>query len=130
MNTISDVLKNLEIFNTVVGAKDSDIKNYEAQLSCTFSKDYKLFLKEFGFVVFEGHEIIGFSKIKRMNVVNVTLKERECNPDVSKDWYVVEQLHIDGIVIWQSSSGKIYQTAPGSKPEKICSSLAEYIQLD
>lgn len=33
------------------------------------------------------------------------------------------------IVIWQSSTGEIYLTAPNTEPKKICSSLDEYIIL-
>ena len=40
---------------------------------------------------------------------------------------VVEETNIDKIVIWQSPSGELYQTASGSMCRRICSSLAEYI---
>ena len=60
---------------------------------------------------------------------DVTKEEREKMPDVPQSWYVIEQAHIDGIVIWQSGDGDIYQTIPGYNPQKIADSLAEYIDM-
>ncbi len=57
----------------------------------------------------------------------MSLMEREYTENIPSDWYVIEQLNIDAIVIWQSSSGEIYQTSPNTEPEKICESLADYI---
>lgn len=42
--------------------------------------------------------------------------------------YVIENTGVDGIMIWQDTKGKIYQTKPESKPKKIVDSLAEYIE--
>ena len=39
----------------------------------------------------------------------------------------IEQLNIDNIVIWQSSSGEIYQTQSLNKPIKIYDSLYDYL---
>ena len=47
---------------------------------------------------------------------------------LNENLYVIELLNIDGIVIWQSSDGEVYQTYPNSNPEKIANSLSEYIQ--
>ncbi len=42
--------------------------------------------------------------------------------------YVIEQTHIDDIVIWQSEAGEIYQTVGGLKPEKIADGIIDYFQ--
>ena len=130
MNDIIAILKSKTIYNKRNKANENDISLMESQLSVCFSVDYKLYLKEYGYIVYDGHELTGFCKVKRLNVVDVTLEEQSINPLVPTDWYVIEQLHIDGIVIWQTSTGEIYQTAPAAKPKKICDSLAEYIMLD
>lgn len=130
MTDIIKYLKKQNDFYYLSRVDDYFIKQAEEKLSLLFSKEYSIVVKEFGTVSVNCHELTGICKDNRLNVVDVTLKERERNPDISKDWYVIEQLHIDGIVIWQSSTGEIYQTLPGAKPEKICDSLAEYIQLD
>lgn len=62
-----------------------------------------------------------------INGVDGTLYEHELSPDVPKARYVIEQLNINGIVIWQSETGKIFQKAPNMKPLKTGTSLAEYI---
>lgn len=74
-----------------------------------------------------GHELTGVCDIPRLNVVNVTVEAREYNPLVPLEWYVVEEAHIDGIMIWQSQTGEIYQSQPGVTPEKIADSLADYL---
>lgn len=76
-----------------------------------------------------GHELTGICKAARLNVVDVTQDERQYN-SVPVDWYVIEQTNIDGIVIWQTASGTIYETCPGSEADKICDSLEEYISLE
>ena len=43
--------------------------------------------------------------------------------------YVIEELDIDGVTVWQSSDGGIYELIPGSSPEKIAGSIAEYLGL-
>jgi hypothetical protein len=42
--------------------------------------------------------------------------------------YVVEQANIDGIVIWQSETGEVFQTMPNALPIKISDSLLEYLE--
>ena len=40
---------------------------------------------------------------------------------------VLENAGIDGIIIWQDKTGKIYQTMPNGQKEYIADSLAEYL---
>ena len=49
------------------------------------------------------------------------------NPFVPDDWYVLENAGIDGIIIWQDKTGRIYQTMPNGQKEYIADSLAEYL---
>ena len=49
------------------------------------------------------------------------------NPFVPDDWYVVENAGIDGIIIWQDKTGRIYQSMPNGQKEYIANSLAEYL---
>jgi len=126
MNVMS-VLRNKQNFKSYVAGKKSEILKAEELLSLVFNQEYINYMQEVGFATYEGHELTGICKFKRLNVVDVTIMERELFPYIPLDWYVIEQLNIDGIVIWQSSTGEIYQTSPNSKPEKIYDSLAEYI---
>lgn len=81
----------------------------------------------FGIAVFAGHELTGICDRKRLDVVRNTFNQRELNLFIPKDWYVIETLDIDGVVIWQDGSGKIYQTVPGGRRILIADSLREYI---
>ena len=127
MNDLISCLKNKPMFIGSKGASNAQIAEAEEQLTVSFSKEYKHYLTAIGFAIYEGHELTGICKAKRLNVVDVTLSERNLTHDVPNDWYVIEQLNIDGIVIWQSTTGEIYQTSPNTEPEKICESLADYI---
>ena len=109
------------------GRTEKEIDKAEKVLGISFAKDYREYLKEIGLACFDGHELTGLTKTERLNVVYVTREHREqIGKDVSS-WYVIEEAGIDGIVLWQSSNGTVYETAPNSKSKKIAKSLAEYI---
>lgn len=73
--------------------------------------------------------LTGICNSPRLNVVDVTICERENNPDVPKYWYVLEQANIDGIVIWQNQKGEVYQTQPCREIKMIANSIVEYITM-
>lgn len=110
----------------MISVPEKEINQAEQTLGLHFSADYRAYIAAFGAVSFAGHELTGICKSNRLNVVTITLSERN-NVTVPADWYVLEQANIDSIVLWQSGDGTIYATAPNSKPEKIANSLSEYI---
>lgn len=109
-------------------ATPDQIRNAEEQLQLNFSEEYSEYLLELGIATFEGHELTGITKFPRLNVVDVTKKEKARNPNVTDPYYVIEETNIDGIIIWQVSSGEVYQTEFDGKPRMICKSLHEYIE--
>ena len=119
-------LKNAPEYIGGNGRTDAEIESAEKLLGVEFAPDYKCYLKEIGLACFDGHELTGICKSSRLNVVDVSLSQRELFPN-ARSWYVVEETNIDEIVIWQAPSGELYQTASGSMCRRICSSLAEYI---
>lgn len=129
MNDFITELKEKADYVGSKGATEEEIIEAETMLSVSFSKEYKQYLSAVGFAIYDGHELTGICKAKRLNVVDATMLEREITPSVPSNWYVIEQLNIEGIVIWQSETGKIYQTAPKKRTKRICNSLAEYIGL-
>lgn len=114
-------------FVSLSGAPEEDILAAESKLSLTFSKEYHEYVSAFGAASYGSHELTGVCKSPRLNVVDVTMEERQKHPDLPGDWYVLEQLHIDDVSIWQSSSGEVYQIMPGARPVKICESFSEYV---
>lgn len=127
MSGIVEIMKNLTDYNGSNGRTEEDIINYENSLNLNFAKDYRQYIKEIGLACFEGHELTGITDSARLNVVAVTIAQKGINKGIPSSWYVIEETTIDGIVIWQSSEGEIYQTAPCCVSKKIADSLISYI---
>lgn len=128
MKNIKDLLYDKRDMISGTPAHQVEIDTLEEELQLVFAREYKQYLREFGFACVEGHELTGACKAKRLNVAKVTQTEWANNELVPNDLYVIEQANIDGIVIWQSESGVVYQSQPNMKPVKICDSLYEYIK--
>ena len=120
LNTRSDLLH-------LAAATQEEIQQAEQALGVSFSDEYKKYLLSLGVATVGSHEFTGICVSPRLNVVDVTLKERElCGHDCD-EMYVVEQEGIDNIVVWQASDGKVYRTVPGNMPVFVAASLAEYL---
>lgn len=126
MSELVETMRCKPNFYAEKGASVIQIEQAEMTLGLKFAPDFRECLLEFGAVSIGGHELTGFSVDPNLDVVKVTQNNRE-KTNVGKNLYVIEEAHIDGIVIWQDSDGTIYQTAPYTKTRKIANSLAEYI---
>lgn len=109
------------------GASLNMIEEAEEKLGLKFADEYIEYLQQFGSVSCGGHELTGFSEEENLDVVKVTKKNLESNHNVKVPLYVIEETHIDGIVIWQSESGSIFKTGYRGTPKKIFDSLTEYV---
>ena len=127
MKIAIEKIESMPNFRMIGGTTIDKITAAENLLRVKFAIDYRAYLEKFGAASFFGHEMTGICDSKRLNVVDVTKEEREYNPDVPNNLYVVEQANIDGIVIWQSAKGEVYQSIPGHQIIKIADSLVEYI---
>lgn len=127
MSNITEAIQSLPYFYPDTGASAESIINAEKRLGVTFSEDYREYVKAFGDASANGHELTGVTDEDRIDVVSVTLAERKRNSTIPLEMYVVEQTHVDRIVIWQDTRGLIYQTIPGDKPKMISRSLIEYV---
>ncbi len=123
---ITEVLKEKKNFCSLGQTTEAEILDAEYKLGTKFAKEYAEIIREFGVFSCLGHEFTGICNSKRLNIVDVTLAERELNPNAS-ELYVIETATIDSIVIWQSSDGTVYYTKGVSKPKKISESLIEYL---
>lgn len=128
MSKIIDTLKSRDDLFAENGVSSTIIRKAEIALGLTFAQEFKDYLMEFGCVSYGSHELTGFSADENLDVVNATIKNRQ-RIAIGRDCYVIEEAHIDGIVIWQSSDGSIFQTAPYSNTQKIANSLEEYIKM-
>lgn len=127
MEDIIKTLKDAPDFIGGTGRTDVEIERVQKELGIDFATDYKTYLKEIGLACFDGHELTGICEDPRLDVVHVTKDQRENNPE-APNCYVIEEANIDGIVIWQDFSGKIYMTEGNSSPKLIADSLSAYIQ--
>ena len=111
------------------GISEERIRNAEEALGLKFANDYKEYLLHFGIVAYDGHELTGIYSSTRLDVSNVTISERQNNTTVSNNMYVIEVANIDGIIVWQSTDGDIYETVMDSEPIWVCQSLVDYVNL-
>lgn len=126
-DNIVDVLKDMPGYIGSNGRTEEEIFEAERELGTLFAKDYCAYLKEIGLACFDGHEFTGLTKTARLNVVSVTKEQREYFDRATSSLYVIEEVGIDGIIIWQNSNGTVYAATPNSKAKKIADSLSEYI---
>ena len=127
MSAIIEELKKKSSFYCEKGASIEEIEAAEKALGLRFSDEYREYLQLYGAVSCGGHELTGLSEDVNLNVVNVTAVNRDKNPHVNESLYVIEETHIDGIVIWQDESGIIYQAEYQAVPEKLYNSLTEFV---
>ena len=128
---MNDIIKVINSKDGVIHGKETnenEIKQAELELGLRFADDYRNYIKQFGCMVIGSREITGISSQKNYNVVSTTKAQRNYNKNIPENSYVIEQLNIDGIIIWQSSNGEVFQTSPNTAPMKIADSLVEYIQ--
>lgn len=128
MTKIIQAIKSLEDLLPLKPATEIQINDAEKQLGLKFSSEYRECLQEFGAIVADGIELSGIAKSEHRNVVSLTKREWELNPKIPHTMYVIENAGMDGIMVWQDTSGLIYQSRPFMEPKKIAESLAEYIR--
>lgn len=104
------------------------VNQAEKELQLSFANEYVEYVMVYGIAIFDGHELTGMCDGKRLDVVRNTMEQRRLNSFVPMDWYVVECLDIDGIVVWQDKAGKVYQTAPNGTMNLMSESLVEYLR--
>ena len=125
-NVIEFLQSKGELLTGKVVSKE-DVEKIEEQLGVSFANDYKKIVRTYGFVCVDGHEITGITNAKRLNVYEVTIKERNNVACDMSEMYVIEQTHIDDIVIWQSASGEVFQTNGNHESVKIADSIINYL---
>ncbi len=121
-------LKSKEDLIIYTPASEFIIEKAQRELNLCFAEEYKKYISKFGFAIFEDHELSGICDGKRLDVTRLTQGEKKINTFVPDDWYVLETLDIDGIVIWQNQKGEIFQTMPNGYIEKLSNSICEYLQ--
>lgn len=125
--SIVQTLKSLPDYIGSTGRTKEEITQCEIELGLNFADDYKEYLSEIGLASFNGRELTGISKYARLNVVDITNDDKEYLPNIPANFYVLEELGIDGIVVWQCTDGTIYQSSPTGEIKRIANSLEDYL---
>lgn len=129
MMELLDYLAQMENLVFSGGKDDGKIQEVEEKLGLKFSEEYKKYLRKYGSVSYENHELTGLNRSKRLNVVDCTFEQRKSNDCLLPDMYVVEDLGIDGIIVLQRSDGTVYMLfSYDNEISKVAGSLVEYLQ--
>ena len=126
MGGLINELSQKKAFHSLNGVSEEAIHDAEEKLGLKFSREFKEYLMNYGVASFFGHELTGICSSPRLNVVDVTLNERQQNHDFLQQLYVVEKTNYDSITIWQDDSGAVYETMPGAEIRQVSSSLEAY----
>ncbi len=127
MENIVQIINSLPNLLTLKPATTIQITDAELQLRVRFADEYKEYLSAFGAIIADGIELTGLAKSEYRSVVAQTKKEWKLNAKIPHTMYVVENTHVDGIIIWQDVKGEIYRSSYGSDAKQIASSLTEYL---
>ena len=130
MSSILEIIASQPGLVHLEAATVNQIDNAQKELSLRFSKEYCDYLSKYGVASFELHEMTGICASDRLNVVSITKRKKKENAEIPNGWYVVEDLDIDDVIIWQDEQGMVYQTIGGKNMQKIANSLAEYLLTD
>lgn len=125
---IINAIRNLEDLRWIKPAADEQIAAAEAALGIPFAPDYRAYVRRYGAISARGIELTGVTSARRLDVVEVTGRERALNPLLPKNMYVIENLGIDGIVMLQDSTGAIYSLHPNRGPKRELENLTEYVR--
>ena len=128
MEDLINMLKATDGFFCRAGATKEEIEKAETDLDVVFTDEYKKYLINFGSVTFNGHELTGIHKDKRLDVVQATQFMRQFYPQLTKDFYLIEDTNYDGLIVCQNTDGSIYIFSPDGSKKRIADSLAEYIK--
>ena len=127
MSTIIDALNARTSLLTGKGVSPEQIAQAEQELGLSFSEEYTEYLSTYGIVAFDGRELTGITKSKRVNVVFATLEARKKYQELPADLYVIEEAGVEEIIILQDSAGNVYRCAPNTELKKIYDSLSDYV---
>ena len=128
MSNIISTLKRLPGMENTAPASNDTICDAEKKLNLKFADDYRKYLATFGTVCSDLIAVSGLGGKSFSDVVNLTTKCQSVNEQIPNNFYVIEDVGVDGLVIWQDASGVVYQSVPLREPEKIHDSLSDYLE--
>lgn len=128
MKDIIQTISDLEDMRFIKPASMEQIIKAEKELGVNFADDYTKYVEKYGAISAKGVELTGVTNYERLSVVSVTKRERNMNPNIPANMYVIENIAIDGIIALQDETGKVYTVTPNKTPKLSYSSLSKYIE--
>jgi hypothetical protein len=130
MSDIISTIKKLPSMKSYASpASDEAIKKAEEKLNLKFADDYREYVSVFGAVCSDIIAVSGIIDDEEFGVVNLTNKLRPFYPQIPLSFYVIEDVGVDGLVIWQDETGAIYQSIPCQEPPmRIHNDLSDYLE--
>ena len=128
MKDIIQTISNLENMRFIKPVSMEQIIEAEKKLGVNFADDYIKYVKKYGAISAKGIELTGVTTHERLSVVSITKKERNMNPNIPINMYVIENIAIDGLIALQDKTGKVYTVTLNKTPKLSCNSLSEYIE--
>lgn len=127
MSNLIEIMQGKKNFHGLAAVSEDKIDDAQHKLGLTFSPDYREYISSIGIASFSGHELTGICASPRLDVVSVTEKGRKAMPKINPAWYVLEELNIDQITIWQDADGGVYRVSPRAELVKIAQNIIDYI---
>lgn len=128
MKDIIQTISNLENMRFIKPTSMEQIIEAEKELGVNFADDYTKYVEKYGAISAKCIELTGVTIYKRLSVVSITKKERNINPNIPANMYVIENIAIDGLIALQDETGKVYTVTPNKTPKLSYNSLSEYIE--
>ena len=123
-----ELIKTYDDFIALSAISDDKIEQAERILELRFADEYREFISSYGSACANGHEFLGIGESEQTGIVKSTIKEKEKNPNVSSDMYLIENYGIDSLKIWQNSKGELFQTVGKGVPIRIDIGLCEFVK--
>ena len=127
MTNIIETIHRLPDMEHAVPAGQDEILRAEHALGLRFAEEYRQYLSAFGAAWSDIIVISGILDAEDYHVVSLTQRMRSVNPDSPSTFYAIEDVGVDGLVIWQDHTGTVYQSIPNHPPVKIFDSLSAFL---
>lgn len=115
------------------GCTDEQLSKAQQILNLTFPAEYAEYVREFGYILFDGTEWTGLGMYPNDNevtgedsTVGRTQFEREINPVFPEKMFVLEAIGIDCKIVAVDESGAVYYVANNSC-EKAFDTIHDYL---
>lgn len=128
MKDIIQTISNLKDMRFIKPISMEQIIEAEKELGVNFANDYTKYVEKYGAISAKDIELTGVTTCERLNVISVTKRERNMNPNIPTNMYVIANIAIDGLITLQDETGKVYTVTPNESPKLSHKSLSEYIE--